>query len=78
MSDDATPAKVRLSDLLGRLPKLIGEGGACVWCGQKLLGKCTSHYDSLTCVQRPLDDEDGPTPEEWAELEANARGQGKP
>lgn len=86
-SKPSQPTNVGSNDQLGPLPKLLGDGGACFWCGQKLLGQCKSHYDSLTCVQRPLDEENepmpalwdemdaGPTPAEWAELDANARGQ---
>lgn len=44
--------------VMAPLPKLLGDGGACFFCGQKLLGQCKSHYDSLTCVQRPLEEED--------------------
>ena len=55
------------------LPKLLGDGGACFWCGKKLLGQCKSHYDSLTCVQRPLDEGDGPAPREAAEASKAGR-----
>lgn len=72
------PAKVASNDRLGPLPKLLGDGGACFWCGQKLLGQCKGQYESLSCVNRPLDDEDGPTPAEWAALDANARGSNEP
>ena len=78
MSNEQMPAADRGSecnDLLGPLPKLLGDGGACFWCGQKLLGQCKGQYESLSCVNRPLDEEDSPTAAEWAALDANARGQ---
>jgi hypothetical protein len=61
-----------------RLKGKLNDDGTrqCLWCEKSFLDPCTSQYDSLTCVQRPLEDEDGPTPEEWAALDANARGEG--